>query len=87
MVQLKALQILAEAKNGMEGSSGVGDKMGVRGKSLGGVFSSISRQRINGKPIVEPWGKNGRGLRWKLNEKVITNKDLKNNLRELLAYE
>lgn len=60
--------------------------MGVTGKSLGGVFSSLARQRIDGQFLVLPYGQGeGRGLRWKLNERVVTRKNLKSIVEEILA--
>lgn len=89
VVQLKALEFLTRDDHGMGHSSKVGKKMGVVGKSLGGIFSSLSRQRIDSQPLVLPWGKDGdgRGLRWKLNEKIIDQKQLRRDLLLLLRYE
>jgi hypothetical protein len=89
VVQLRALEMLSRDSHGLAHSSGVGIKMGVVGKSLGGVFSSLSRQRIGDEPLVLPWGKGGegRGLRWKLNDKIIDQKQLRSELKELLQYE
>lgn len=58
--------------------------VGLKGKALGGVFSSLSRQKINEEKLVEPRGRVGRGLRWKLNEKIVNKKELLKVLKEIL---
>ena len=84
--QLKALFLLANSQGGIISSTESGRKLGIEGKSLAGVFSSLSRQHIGKQYFILPWGKaeNGRGLRWKLNEKVISQKDLLKNVSEVL---
>ena len=84
--QLRALLLLAKAKNGVISSSVSGKSIGKEGKALGGVFSSLSRQKIGNQTIVIPWGKSesGRGLRWKLNSKLISQKRLLAITKELL---
>jgi hypothetical protein len=74
--QLKALEVLVLDKDGIIEAGDTSKKVGLKGKSLGGVFSSLSRQKIKGESLVVPRGraKEGRGLRWKLNEKVINKK-------------
>lgn len=79
--QLGALKVLLD--NGVVEADEV--KIGLEGKALGGVFSSLSRQRIGGESLVEPWGRGeGRGLRWKLNEKVIDKSELKEFINRVL---
>jgi len=85
--QLRALFALSKAKNGLISSVGLDDQLGKKGKALGGVFSSLIRRKINGESLVLPWGKSedGRGLRWKLNEKLITRDKLLKITKELLG--
>jgi hypothetical protein len=85
--QLKALAVLAASKNGIVEAEDTSKKLGLTGKSLGGVFSSLSRQNINGQALVLPRGRSvgGRGLRWVLNEKVISKDKLKQVVREVLG--
>lgn len=85
--QLRALQLLAKSPNGVIDSSPIGAKIGLQGKSLGGLFSSLSRQRILGERLVMPWGRPepGGGLRWKLNQKLISQKELLGITQELLT--
>jgi hypothetical protein len=62
--------------------------MGIKGKALGGLFSSLSRQKIAGERLVMPWGKSedGRGLRWKLNEKIISQPELLKIVDKILEF-
>lgn len=85
--QLRALLLLAKSKGGIISSSDASEKVGKKGKALGGVFSSLSRQVINGQHLVMPWGRaeSGRGLRWKLNEKLISQEKLLKVTSLLLA--
>lgn len=85
--QLRALYLLSKSENGIISSSVSSDKIGKLGKALGGVFSSLVRHKINGERLILPWGKseNGRGLRWKLNEKLITKGRLLKVTEELLV--
>ena len=85
--QLKALAFLCQNEKGLGSSTAAGERIGVKGKSLGGVFSSLSRQKIKGEPLILPFGRSedGRGLRWRLNTKLISIKDLKALVGELLA--
>jgi hypothetical protein len=78
---------LAKSKNGVISSTASSKNIGKEGKALGGVFSSLSRQKINGECLVIPWGKaeSGRGLRWKLNTKLISQKRLLEVTKELLS--
>jgi len=85
--QLRALFQLAKSKAGIISSTTSSKEVGKKGKALGGVFSSLSRQIINEQHLVIPWGKaeNGRGLRWKLNEKLISQNRLLEVTRSLLV--
>jgi len=85
--QLKALEVLVASKSGLVEADDTSKTVGLKGKSLGGVFSSLSRQNIDGQALVLPHGRSvgGRGLRWVLNEKVITKKRLSEVLKEVLS--
>ena len=84
--QLRALFLLAKSKNGIIDSILIGKKINKLGKALGGVFSSLFRHKINGENLVLPWGKSegGRGLKWKLNVKLISQDRLLKVVGELL---
>jgi hypothetical protein len=85
--QLRALRLLAKAPKGIINSTDSGAKIGLKGKNLGGLFSSLSRQRIGQERLVIPWGrpKAGKGLRWKLNQNLVGQKELLTVTQELLA--
>jgi hypothetical protein len=80
------LEVLVESKKGIIEADESIKMVGLRGKNLGGVFSALSRQRIGEESLVLPWGRSeaGRGLRWKLNTKVVEVPELKKVLKELL---
>lgn len=84
--QLRALLALAKSPNGVVSSTDSGDQMGKRGKPLGGIFSALSRQKINDAPLILPWGKpeDGHGLRWKLNTDLISRERLLEVVSQLL---
>ena len=86
--QLKILSFLANSSGGAVSSVVVGKKLGLVGKPLGGVFSSLSRQEILGQSLIIPFGRGseGRGLRWKLNEDLISVKELEVLVEEILKY-
>ena len=82
------LSFLSNSPNGIVSSVIVGKKLGLIGKPLGGVFSSLSRQEILGQSLIIPFGRGseGRGLRWKLNENLISVKELEVLVGEILKY-
>jgi hypothetical protein len=85
--QLKALEVLAGSESGIVEATESSINLNLQGKALGGVFSSLSRQTVDGQYLIEAWGRSegGRGLRWKLNEKVITKDRLKEVVEEVLG--
>lgn len=86
--QLRALYLLSKAEKGTISSSVTSKKIGKLGKALGGVFSSLVRHKINGERLIIPWGRSetGRGLRWKLNTKLISQERLKKIVSEMIDY-
>jgi len=84
--QLRALKVLGESKNGMIEAYEAEKEVMLKGKALGGVFSSLSRQKIDKQSLVLVWGRSqsGRGLRWKLNSEVINKYELGKIIREIL---
>ncbi|MFA5828557.1 MAG: hypothetical protein WC841_04355 [Candidatus Shapirobacteria bacterium] len=87
MNQLKALGVLAASKNGIVEALESSGNLRLYGKALGGVFSSLSRQVLNGQHLIEAWGRveRGRGLRWKLNLEAISQRELKKAVEEVLG--
>ncbi len=61
--------------------------LGISGKALGGLFSSIARRNFEGQKLIIPWGRpvSGKGLRWKLNESIIGKEELSRITSELLS--
>lgn len=84
--QLKALEVLASSKNEIIEANDSSKNVRLKGKNLGGIFSSLSRHKIGEESFILPWGRaeGGRGLRWKLNTKIINQKELKEIIREIL---
>lgn len=85
--QLKALEVLVESKDGMIEAYDSIKLVGLKGKSLGGIFSSLSRQKIGKESLILPWGRSeaGRGLRWKLNTRVVEVKEFRSIIKEVLS--
>jgi hypothetical protein len=85
--QLRALFLLAKSDRGVISSIKESSKIGKKGKSLGAVFSSLVRHKFSGEPLIIPWGKDesGRGLRFKLNEKLISRDKLLAIVKEMLT--
>ncbi|MCW1949379.1 MAG: hypothetical protein KIH89_002950 [Candidatus Shapirobacteria bacterium] len=85
--QLKALEVLAASKKGIIEADESIKVVGLKGKNLGGVFSALSRQKIGKESLILPWGRSeaGRGLRWKLNTKVVEVKELRSIIKEVLS--
>lgn len=84
--QLKALEVLASSKDGLIEASESVKEVGLKGKNLGGIFSSLSRQKIGNESLILAWGRaeSGRGLRWKLNTNIIDKQKLKKVIEEIL---
>lgn len=84
--QLKALEVLAGSRDGIIEANDSVEEVGLKGKSLGGIFSSLSRQKIGEESLILAWGraKGGRGLRWKLNTELIDKEKLLKVIKEIL---
>lgn len=87
--QLRALRVLAKNSRGIIEAEEAEKEVGLKGKALGGVFSSLARQQVNGEYLIEAWGRavESRSLRWKLNEKTISKEKLKEVIGEVVRYE
>lgn len=84
--QLRALYLLAQTENGIIASVSTSGLLKKEGKALGGVFSALSRQNIQGEHLVLPWGmvEGGHGLKWKLNMQLISKERLLQITSELI---
>lgn len=73
-------------KDGIIEANDSSKELHLKGKNLGGIFSSLSRQNIQGESLILAWGRasGGRGLRWKLNEKIMNKMELKKLIKEIL---
>ncbi|MEA3354869.1 MAG: hypothetical protein U9Q63_00065 [Patescibacteria group bacterium] len=74
--------------NGKAGTvDGLEKKTKLKGKSLGGVLSALSRTKFRGISLIEPVGKarDGKGLRWLLNKKVLDVSKAKLEVNKLLG--
>lgn len=87
--QLRALRVLAKNSRGIIEAEEAEKEVGLKGKALGGVFSSLARQQLNGEHLIEAWGRaaESRSLRWKLNEKTISQDKLREIIEEVAKYE
>lgn len=85
--QLRVLFLLAKSEDGLISSVKNSVKIGVKGKGLGAVFSSLIRHKFSGQGLIIPWGKDerGQGLRFKLNEKLISKERLLEITKEILG--
>lgn len=88
--QLLILKVFLGAGGRIVTSNQLEKKTRLRGKSLGGVLSALSRTRFREISLIEPVGKarQGTGLRWLLNERLLKAKQAKNEVNKLLkTYE
>ena len=85
--QLRALLFLC-GRTGAVSSLVVGEKIGLKGKSLGGIFSSLSRQKIRRQPLVLPYGREEgkRNLRWRFNEAIMPSLKVKSIIKKILEF-
>lgn len=85
-IQITALNLIAKSKDGIISSVEQSKSLKKEGRALGGVFSSLSRQRLNQKLLIIPWGRplSGKGLRWKLNQALISQDKLLRITNELM---
>ena len=63
---------------------------GLKGKSLGGVLSALTRTKFREISLIEPVGRalDGQGLRWQLNDRVLDISKAKEEVSKLLkSYE
>jgi len=84
--QLRVLRVFLEAGGKIVTVRQLEKKVKLKGKSLGGVISSLSRTRFRDISLIEPMGKDlkGLGLRWLLNERVINISQAKKEVNRML---
>ena len=84
--QLVVLSVFLVVVNKVLTVKEVEKKTKLKGKSLGGVLSALSRTKFRGLSLIEPVGKakDGKGLRWMLNKKVLDVSKAKLEINKLL---
>lgn len=77
---------MAKSKKAIVSSYDSRKEVGKEGKSLGAIFSSLSRRKFGDDVLIIPFGKDesGHGLRWKLNERLIKKERLLTLVKELI---
>lgn len=82
------MQVFLNAAQRVVTLSELEKKTELKGKSLGGVISSLSRTRIKEVSLIEPAGKDNEttGLRWMLNSQLIDVPETKKQIIKLLQY-
>ena len=83
---MRVLGVFLEAGGKIVTARQLEKKVKLKGKSLGGVISSLSRTRFRDISLIEPMGKDlkGLGLRWLLNERVINISQAKKEVNRML---
>ena len=86
--QLQVMQVFLNAAQRVVTLSELEKKTKLKGKSLGGIISSLSRTQVNGVSLIEPVGKDKEttGLRWMLNSQLIDIPRTKKQIIKLLQY-
>lgn len=85
--QLLLLALLLRHSERPLGVQEISRKIKFRGESLGGLISSLARNKFRGEPLIEPWGrdKGGVGMRWRVNSRSIEISMAKAEVQRLLA--
>lgn len=84
--QLNALRVFTLYSPPVVTIKTVSDCTSTADTSLGGVISSLSRLNVDGKSLIVPAGRDREeGMRWRLNEEVISREDLATQLESVLG--
>lgn len=85
--QLLLLELLLTNSERAMGVSEISRKIKFRGESLGGLISSLARNKFRGQSLIEPWGRDGGGvgMRWRVNAKAIEIGVAKGEVKRLLG--
>jgi hypothetical protein len=81
--QLKALKLMAESANGIASYKEISDTTGTSSYTLGAILTSLKKYKTDQGSLILPAGRDPEGMRWQLNEKVISKDDLMIQLNEL----
>lgn len=88
--QLRTLDFFVRRKDAVVTPKLLEQAIKLKGKSLGGVLSSLSRTKVSGENLIIPVGRarDGSGLQWRLNRGVAEASTMAEELKELLgAYQ
>ena len=85
--QLLLLELLLKHSERAMGVSEISRKIKFRGESLGGLISSLARNKFRGECLIEPWGrdKGSVGMRWRVNSKAIETGVARSEVKRLLG--
>lgn len=84
--KIEAINILASICSGTGSSVDLGERLHKTNQALGGTFSSLSRTKINGIPLVVPLAKDPeKGTIWKLNIDVAPREEIKETTDNILS--
>ena len=85
--QLQLLALLLEHGERPLGIQEISHKLKFKGESLGGLISSLTRNKFRGEPLIEPWGrdKGSVGMRWRFNSRSIEANIAKDEVNRLIA--
>jgi len=86
--QLKVLYALSQSPSQLLSSHNISTQVGLEGKELGAILSSLSRVSIMGKNLILPCGRVRRsdGLNWKLNTDLISAEKVRKLTESLIQY-
>ena len=79
--KLSALLTIAKNKKSAMTTTTISGSLDQRGKQLGAIISSLTRTKIDDKPLLVPVGRKEEGVLWRLNQDVAP----KNIVKELVV--
>lgn len=83
--QLEALKMIAESELGISTTKEIGDTTSTASYRLGAIITSLLKVKTNKGSLLLPAGRDpDGGMRWQLNEEVISREGLKRILVEML---
>ncbi|MFC1653397.1 hypothetical protein ACFL1M_00945 [Patescibacteria group bacterium] len=87
--QLLVLKVFLQSKTKVVTQNKLEKKTKLKGKSLGGVISSLTRTRFRGNSLIQPAGKatNSNSLRWLLHHTIPKKESLTEVNKLLKLYE
>lgn len=81
--QLNALKLLAGSPKGIASYKEISDTTHSSSYTLGAIITSLKKYKTENGSLILPAGRDPEGMRWQLNEKVISRDDLKILLNEI----